>query len=298
MKKRVPLIVLAVLAALPFAAGCRQKMADQPYYRPYEPSDSFEDGRSNRPLERGVIHRAQHLESDPLVTGLTRQEWDRIYKYNAEVKEAKTPRIDYKLTPDELNEKNREIAFGSPRFDQRKNYEKNKDGGWVKKAQLVVPEVYVEEFPFPITQVALKRGQDRYTIFCAVCHGALGNGQGKIWERGYLTPTSFHTKKVTPTEVDLSHIKPGLGISRGYALWEPVLQNPEIPPMTMREVPVGYIFEVITKGFGGMPSYSAQIPPADRWKIVAYIRVLQLSQDANPVRDGATLPSAKAGGKP
>ncbi|MCI0702250.1 MAG: cytochrome c [Planctomycetia bacterium] len=299
MKNRARVLVLAVLAALPFASGCRQKMADQPYYRPYEPSDSFGDGRSNRPLERGVIHRAQYLESDPLVTGLTRQEWDRIYKYNAEVKEAKEPKIDWKLTPDELNEANRKLAFGSPRYDQRNNYEKNKDGVWVKKSPLVVAEVYVEEFPFPITQTDLKRGQDRYSIFCAVCHGPLGNGQGKIWERGYLTPTSFHTRKVTPTEVDIK-MPPGLGISRGYALWDPLRQNPD--PMKMREVPVGYIFEVITKGFGGMPSYSAQIPPADRWKIIAYIRVLQLSQDASPVRGGGMLPPAVmtriGGGKP
>ena len=54
----------------------------------------------------------------------------------------------------------------------------------------------------------------------------------------------------------------------------------------MREVPVGYIYEVITKGYGGMPSYSAQISPADRWRIVAYVRALQYSQHA------------PAGGKP
>jgi hypothetical protein len=117
----------------------------------------------------------------------------------------------------------------------------------------------------------------------------LGNGQGKIWERGYLTPTSFHTQKVDASEVDMSDKKPPLGFSRGYALW-----GIEIP---LRDAPVGYYFEVITKGFGGMPSYSAQIPPADRWRIIAYVRVLQMSQIA-----GNLPPELKAkidgGGKP
>jgi hypothetical protein len=276
-KGRARLLVLALFAVLPAANGCRQKMADQPYYRPLDYSDSFLDKRSARPLERGVVHRGQHLETDPLVTGLTAEEWAGYYKHAAETADPKGPKVDHKLSPDELNEANRKIAFGAPRFDQR-------GGG---------PKVYVEEFPFPIGPEELKRGQDRYSIFCAVCHGPLGNGQGKIWERGYLTPTSFHTNKVDPNEVDI-RMPPGLGISRGYALWNPTSQN----PVTMREAPVGYYFEVITRGFGGMPSYSAQIPPADRWKIIAYIRILQMTQNA-----GANLPPEvksrlDAGGKP
>ncbi len=133
--------------------------------------------------------------------------------------------------------------------------------------------MYADEFPFQITQADLKRGQDRYTIFCAVCHGPLGNGQGKIWERGYLTPTSFHTKPVTTTEVAAKNKDEGLGLSRGYKLW-----GHRVP---MDEAPVGYYFEVITKGYGGMPSYSAQISPADRWRIIAYVRALQMTQRAD-----------------
>jgi mono/diheme cytochrome c family protein len=237
-------------------AGCQQRMAEQPYHRPYEPSAFYEDGRSARPLERGVIHRSQHLESDPYVTGLTREEWGRIYARGDQ------PKVDLgKPTPIE----NKEIALGMPRYDQR-------DAG--------NPKVYVEEFPFEITSDDLARGQDRFTIYCAVCHGPLGNGQGKIWERGYLNPTSFHTEIVGAREAPVAHApKTPLGFSRGYAMWDV-----EIP---MRDVPVGYIFEVITKGFGGMPSYSAQIPPADRWRIAAYVRALQHSQHA----------TAPAGGK-
>jgi len=252
--KRSLLLAVCTAASLGIGSGCRQRMADQPYYRPYEPTESFEDGRSNRPLERGVINRGQHLEVDPLVTGLTLEEWGRAFALQTNAK------VDLGApTPIE----NRDIAVGAPRFDPRKPGE---------------PQVYVNEFPFEITHDDLRRGQERYTIYCAPCHGPLGNGQGKIFERGYLTPTSFHTQKVADDEVDMSQKKPPLGYSRGYFLW-----GIDIP---MREVPVGYYFDVVTKGFGGMPSYSAQIPPADRWRIIAYIRVLQLSQHATPDRAG------------
>lgn len=228
--------------ALTGGTGCRQKMADQPYYRPLEGSEFFPDGRASRPIERGTVHRAQYLENDPLVTGLTAEEWGRSYEY-AVPADPNSPAV--------AGEKVKR-AVGTPRY-----------------APADPTKVYVTEFPFAITQADLKRGQERYTIFCAVCHGPMGNGQGKIWERGYLTPTSFHTAKVTPTEVTVNNPQ-GLGISRGYSLW-----GHTVP---MDQAPVGYYFEVITKGYGGMPSYSAQIPPADRWKIIAYIRALQMSQ--------------------
>ena len=67
---------------IPILAGCQQKMAEQPYYKPYEPTDFFTDGRSNRPLEAGVVHRGQNLDADPLVTGLTPEEWRRFWRRN------------------------------------------------------------------------------------------------------------------------------------------------------------------------------------------------------------------------
>ncbi|AMV24516.1 hypothetical protein VT84_08970 [Gemmata sp. SH-PL17] len=245
--------LFAFALLLPTTVGCRQKMADQPYYRPLEATDFFEDGRASRPLERGVIHRAQRLETDPLVTGLTAEEWKRSYEY----------RVPPKVEVPALSAEDRILrSVGAPRYNP-------------KAADK--PKVYVDEYPFQMTHADLKRGQERFTIFCAVCHGPLGNGQGKIWERGYLVPTSFHTKKVSPSELDVKNPQ-GLGMSRGYSTW-----GISIP---MDEVPVGYYFEVMTKGYGGMPSYSAQIPAADRWRIIAYIRALQLSQSA----DAAKLP--------
>lgn len=255
------LLILALAVGLPTTTGCRQKMSDQPYGRPLTASDMFADGRMSRPLERGVIHRAQYLEFDPMVTGLTREEWSRAYAIQA------APKVDYGPAPKE----DRTQAIGAPRFDP--------PGFTVSPgdAAHAGPQIYVNEFPFPIQDDDLRRGQDRYTIYCAVCHGPLGNGQGKIWERRYLTPTSFHTTKVSPDEVTVENPRDiPLGYSRNYSLW-----GIKIP---MTDVPVGYFFEIITKGVpgGGMPNYAAQIPPADRWRIIAYIKVLQLSQNVQP----------------
>lgn len=266
---RASLLLVIVLVA---GSGCRQKMASQPYFRPYEPTDLFPDGRSERPLERGVIHRAQYIDSDPMVTGLTREEWGRIYARDANPKydaKAQTPTVD------------RNENFGAPRFDPQGF--KPQAGNEAHSG----PAIYVEDFPFKMTMDDLKRGEQRFTIYCAVCHGPLGNGQGKIWERGYLTPTSFHTFPVSKHEAPVSNPPDiPLGYSRGYALW-----GIKIP---MRDVPVGYIFEVVTKGYGGMPNYAAQISPADRWKIIAYVRALQLSFHAPAKEAGALI---NAGGK-
>jgi mono/diheme cytochrome c family protein len=114
---------------------------------------------------------------------------------------------------------------------------------------------YADTFPVPITADVLERGRQRYTIFCAVCHDPTGNGKGKIVERGYTKPPSYIT--------DLSR---GLE-RRGYKV-------------LLRDAPVGYYFEVVSKGYGAMADYSFQVPPADRWAIIAYIRALQLSQYA------------------
>ncbi|HEX3875884.1 MAG TPA: cytochrome c [Bryobacteraceae bacterium] len=101
---------------------------------------------------------------------------------------------------------------------------------------------FVDEFPFQVTKEVIGRGQARFNIYCAPCHDRLGNGDGKIVRRGYRHPPSYHIDR-------------------------------------LRQVPNGYIYDVITSGFGAMPDYSAQIKPADRWAIVAYVRALQLAQN-------------------
>src|SRR6266852_8544927 len=101
----------------------------------------------------------------------------------------------------------------------------------------------VETFPFPITKEILDRGQERYQIFCSSCHGLTGYGDGMVARRGFNkpAPASFHQDK-------------------------------------LRQAPVGHFFDVVTNGWGAMPSHASQIPVEDRWKIIAYIRALQLSQ--------------------
>jgi cytochrome c553 len=115
---------------------------------------------------------------------------------------------------------------------------------------------FVATLPVPLTRALLLRGQERFNIFCSPCHGRVGDGRGMIVERGFKQPPSYHIDR-------------------------------------LREQPIGYFFDVITNGFGQMSGYAAQVPPADRWAIAAYIRALQLSQHAPvqhvPARDRAEI---------
>jgi mono/diheme cytochrome c family protein len=125
---------------------------------------------------------------------------------------------------------------------------------------------FLDTFPFPATRDAISRGQDRFNIYCAPCHGRLGDGLGMIVRRGFRRPPSYHIDR-------------------------------------LRTVPNGYLYDVITNGVGAMPDYAAQIEPRDRWAIVSYVRALQLSQNATvddvPPGDRAQLgpaPGAAQGG--
>ena len=132
---------------------------------------------------------------------------------------------------------------------------------------------YVTTFPFEITESVLERGRQRYTIFCSLCHDDHGTGAGKIVERGFTRPTSYHTE-----------------LSRGYKN-----RGTELP---LRDAPVGYYFDVITNGFGAMPDYAQQVPPEDRWAIIAYIRALQISQNGTINDLPPDMRAKLAGGPP
>ena len=110
--------------------------------------------------------------------------------------------------------------------------------------------------PFPVDQKILDHGRERFDIFCAPCHGRVGDGNGFIPSRGFRRPPSYHIER-------------------------------------LRKVPVGYFFDVMTNGFGVMPDYASQIPPKDRWAIAAYVRALQLSQNATAaeIPAGQKVPS-------
>jgi mono/diheme cytochrome c family protein len=101
----------------------------------------------------------------------------------------------------------------------------------------------LEKIPIAVSRATIERGRDRFEIYCTPCHGPAGEGNGMIVQRGFRQPTSLH---------------------------DPRLRNER----------AGYFFHVMTRGFGQMPDYAAQVNAADRWAIVAYIRALQLSQHA------------------
>lgn len=123
--------------------------------------------------------------------------------------------------------------------------------GTVARGQLREDQVFYsgrtaeDEFattlPMPLTRELLERGQSRFNAFCSPCHGRVGDGLGMVVQRGFKRPNSFHDQRLVAS-------------------------------------PVGYYFDVMTNGFSQMSSYAAQISPADRWAIVAYIKALQLSQ--------------------
>jgi hypothetical protein len=124
--------------------------------------------------------------------------------------------------------------------------------GTVARGQLRLDELFytgrengvvANRFPFAITRADLDRGRERYNIYCTPCHDYTGSGRGMIVQRGFPQPPSYHIQR-------------------------------------LREAPVGHFFEVMTDGFGAMYSYAARVDPADRWRIAAYIRVLQLSESA------------------
>lgn len=116
---------------------------------------------------------------------------------------------------------------------------------------------FAAQFPMPVNLALLERGQERYNIYCAPCHARTGDGGGLVVQRGFRRPVSFHDPR-------------------------------------LRAAPPGYYFDAMTRGFGAMSDYAAQLSPADRWAIAAYIRALQFSQHASladlpPVQRGQLM---------
>jgi len=102
-----------------------------------------------------------------------------------------------------------------------------------------------DRIPMPITRPLLERGQEQYTIYCSMCHGDTGRGDGMIVHRGFYPPPSYHNQR-------------------------------------LRDLPDSHFFNVITNGYGAMFSYANRVTPEDRWAITAYIRALQLAVQRSP----------------
>ncbi len=118
------------------------------------------------------------------------------------------------------------VPRGFLREDAHLYQGKNADGG------------FVTEFPFPITEKVLARGKERYDIYCLVCHGVTGQGDGMVVRRGYTKPKSFHEE-------------------------------------ALKKMPLGYFFDVMTNGIGDMADFKAELTPEDRWAVAAYMQALQ-----------------------
>jgi mono/diheme cytochrome c family protein len=115
----------------------------------------------------------------------------------------------------------------------------------------------IDYLPIQITRADVTRGRERFNIYCSPCHGRLGDGHGLVVTRGLRQPPSFHDERLLTAQV-------------------------------------GHFFDVMTNGYGAMFSYASRVPVDDRWRIVAYIRALQLSQNAPP--ELAEAAAKKAGG--
>jgi mono/diheme cytochrome c family protein len=117
-----------------------------------------------------------------------------------------------------------------------------------------------ETIPVPVDAALLARGQERYDIYCSPCHSVTGDGDGLVVRRGFPRPPTFHQA-------------------------------------ALHDAPDAHFYDVITHGYGAMYSYADRVTPADRWAIVAYIRALQLAEDA-PAGDLPPTVLARLGDKP
>jgi mono/diheme cytochrome c family protein len=102
----------------------------------------------------------------------------------------------------------------------------------------------IDQFPIPIAKADIERGETRFNIYCTPCHGRLGDGNGIVVLRGFRQPPSYYSDRLL-------------------------------------HAPVGHYFDVVTNGFGAMPSYASRVESDDRWRVIAYIRALQLSESAS-----------------
>lgn len=221
-------------------------MQDQPRYEVYEPSQSFEDGQSSRPPVEGTVPRgAQFRESDAyLYTG--RQEAGAGGRGQAgdssgRAVDANAPEATQTGGVGTAGANLSTVTGGGAQPTTGDvNVRGNVSGGIPGAVSATGgPDV----FPFAVTMEDLNRGQERFNAYCSMCHGLTGEGDGMIVRRGFRKPPSFHSEQLQEGTASASHF-----------------------------------FDVVTNGWGAMPSYSDMISPEDRWKIIAYVRALQMSR--------------------
>src|ERR1051326_3923675 len=218
--RRLVVFCLLLAACCFLLSGCRRDMQDQPKALAYRENTFFKDGTGSRPLVEGTVPRGYLRE-------------DRAFYFGKKLSAAD-------LNKEQQNTQARQTAPTQASANSQ--------------AGLYPDDV--DTIPMKLTKADLDRGEERYNIYCSVCHGATGYGDGMIARRGFNrpSPANYHQDR-------------------------------------LRQAPVGHFFDVMTNGWGAMPSYAQQVSVEDRWRIVAYIRALQLSQmkqgSSPTVREGA-----------
>ncbi|HEX9545268.1 MAG TPA: cytochrome c [Pyrinomonadaceae bacterium] len=224
--------MLLTAHCLLLTVGCRRDMQDQPKMKPYRATVFFKDVLSSRPLVEGTVPRGFLKTDTEFFTGK---------KAGRASSAANNPQTPAAPQPGKAGANNATNVSGAAAYPDD-----------------------VELFPLPVTKEIVERGKERYEIFCTVCHGLTGNGDGMIVRRGFRRAASFNDDR-------------------------------------LRQAPVGHFFDAITNGWGVMPAYAPQIPAQDRWAIIAYIRALQLSQQSQQPQPAAAsasaMPATQSGGQ-
>lgn len=249
-------------------SGCRMDMQDQPKYKTYRAGDRKYgvNGASVRPLVEGTVPRrgagAEYRDAeDYYYTG----------KSDAGQTGARTGGTTGGVgtaAPD------MQTGAAASSLAGASELVRGNTAGGVPGAREQAATGGPDLFPVQIDEEALRRGRERYQIYCTACHGMTGEGDGMIVRRGFRKPPSFYDDRLQENVT-----------------------------------PAAHFFDVITNGWGAMPDYSAQIAPEDRWKVIAYIRALQMSrkmkfdelspEDREKVLRGAEKPaSGHEGGSP
>jgi mono/diheme cytochrome c family protein len=235
-------------------------MQDQPRYEAYEATKFFKDGLSSRPLVEGTVPRGYLREDAQLYTGKKSVAGTSSGGGATGGGSGAQNQAGRGASGSSAGAGGSASAGTQPGTSATGSAGAPSAGGNAGAGGAMFPDD-VDTFPFPVTAEVLTRGQERYQIFCSMCHGDTGAGDGLVVRRGYKQPPSYYTED-------------------------------------LRNAPVGHFYDVITNGWGSMPRYSQQIPVQDRWAIVAYIRALQLSRPGTePDKRALVQPLAEGGGQ-
>jgi mono/diheme cytochrome c family protein len=224
-----PFTLMLVAAFCLLSVGCRMDMQDQPKYKTYRAGDQKFGvrGASVRPPVEGTVPRrgagAEYRDGD-----------DYFYTGKTAGQAGSTPGGSASSSGGMQMGMSADASAGAAVASGAHVH-----GASETTAATGGPDV----FPINIDEAALRTGRERFQIYCVVCHGFTGEGDGMIVRRGFRKPPSYYEDRLQEGTTPASHF-----------------------------------FDVITNGWGAMPDYAAQIPPEDRWKIIAYIRALQLSR--------------------